>query len=247
MIKTILIRVFRMLLLVGLISAAMYWFYPQLFNRAINNIIWKIEKYSAQKSVDDVLTNIGHDAKKRLLPWFEKANFAYPPQRLTLLGFKAEKRLELWAEKETIWTYIRHYPILAASGVIGPKLREGDRQVPEGIYRLNFLNPNSTYHLSMQINYPNDYDQRKAVEEQRTNLGGNIFIHGKAVSIGCLAIGDQAIEELFVLVATIGLDKVTVILAPQQDMEKVELNSPVRPWVPELYTNIKQSLTVFKH
>jgi murein L,D-transpeptidase YafK len=163
------------------------------------------------------------------------------------LGFKAEKRLEVWVEKEATWTYVRHYPVLAASGVAGPKLREGDRQVPEGIYRLNFLNPNSTYHLSMQINYPNDYDQRKAAEEQRTNLGGEIFIHGKAVSIGCLAIGDEAIEELFVLVATIGLNKVTVILAPQEDMESVESDSAVHPWVSELYANIRQSLTVFRH
>ncbi len=175
-IKNILIRAFRIILLVGLISTAIYWFYPQLFNKAINNI-WKIEKYASKKSVSEVLTHIGNDAKKRLLPWFEKANVAYPPQRLALLGFKAEKRLEVWAEKEATWTYVRHYPVLAASGVAGPKLREGDRQVPEGIYRLNFLNPNSTYHLSMQINYPNDYDQRKAAEEQRTNLGGEIFIH----------------------------------------------------------------------
>ena len=246
-IKTILIRAFRIILLVGLISTTMYWFYPQLFNRVINAVIWKIEKYASKQSVDEVLTNIGNDAKKRLLPWFEKANVAYPPQRLTLLGFKAEKRLEVWAEKEATWTYVRHYPVLAASGVAGPKLREGDRQVPEGIYRLNFLNPNSNYHLSMQINYPNDYDQRKAAEEQRTNLGGDIFIHGKAMSIGCLAIGDEAIEELFVLVATIGLDKVTVILAPQKDMESVESDSAVRPWVPELYANIRQSITVFRH
>jgi hypothetical protein len=246
-IKTILIRAFRIILLVGLISTAMYWFYPQLFNKAINNVIWKIEKYASKKSVDDVLANIGNDAKKRLLPWFEKANIAYPPQRLALLGFKAEKRLEVWAEKEATWTYVRHYPVLAASGVVGPKLRQGDHQVPEGIYRLNFLNPNSTFHLSLQINYPNDYDQRKAAEEQRTNLGGDIFIHGKAISIGCLAIGDEAIEELFVLVATIGLEKVTVILAPQEDMENVESDSAVHPWIPELYANIRQSLTVFRH
>jgi hypothetical protein len=90
-IKTILIRAFRIILLVGLISTAMYWFYPQLFNRAINVVVWKIQKYATtKKSVNEVLANIGNDAKERLLPWFEKANVAYPPQRLALLGFKAE-------------------------------------------------------------------------------------------------------------------------------------------------------------
>jgi len=98
----------------------------------------------------------------------------------------------------------------------------------------------------MQINYPNEYDQSKAAEEQRFNLGGEIFIHGKAVSIGCLAIGDEAIEELFVLVATIGLDKVTVILAPQEDMDKVDLSTPVRPWVPSLYADIRAALAVIR-
>lgn len=244
----ILLSVLRITLLLGMIGMAIFWFYPNQSRTVSNAIIWKIQQIMTKKSVSEVLADIGTESKERLLPWFEKANVAYPPQHLALLGFKAEKRLELWAKTQTqtqtgaTWIQIRSYPILAASGVANPKLREGDYQVPEGIYRLSFLNPNSLYHLSMQINYPNDYDRRKAAEEQRTDLGGEIFIHGKDVSIGCLAIGDEAIEELFVLVATIGLDKVTVILAPQQDMQMVELSVPVRPWIPELYANIRQVL-----
>jgi len=244
--KIILMRVFRIILLLGIVGAGMYWFYPNHASTVVDAVIWKAQKQMTKKSVSDVLAKLGADAKERLLPWFEKAKVPYPPQRLALLGFKAEKRLEMWAQQDAIWTQIRSYPILAASGVAGPKLREGDWQVPEGIYQLNFLNPNSNYHLSMQINYPNDYDRRKAAEEQRTDLGGEIFIHGKAVSIGCLAIGDEAIEELFVLVAIMGLDKVTVILAPQQDMQNVDISAPVRPFVPELYANIKQALAAFK-
>ncbi|MDM8561650.1 L,D-transpeptidase family protein [Candidatus Parabeggiatoa sp. HSG14] len=218
----------------------MFWFYPDVTRKVTNSDF--LQGVMNKKTVSDVLVDIGDKTKARLLPWFEKANVPYPPQHLALLGFKAEKRLEMWAKKEGIWISIRHYPILAASGIAGPKLREGDRQVPEGIYRLNFLNPNSLYHLSMQINYPNDFDKNKAAEEQRTHLGGDIFIHGKAVSIGCLAIGDEAIEELFVLVATIGLDKVTVILAPQQDMQTVVLNTSIHPWISELYADIRQIL-----
>jgi len=241
--KIIFRRIFRILLLLGLIWALIFLFYPDL-SRTVIQIMWKTQKVMDKRSVNDVLAEI--PVESRLLAWFERANLPYPPPRLALLGFKAEKRLELWAEKNATWVPIRTYPILAASGVSGPKLREGDRQVPEGIYRINFLNPNSLYHLSLQINYPNDYDRRKAAEEERTDLGGEIFIHGKAVSIGCLAIGDKAIEELFTLVATVGLDKVTVILAPQQDMQRLDINAPVRPWVPELYAEIRKALTAFK-
>jgi len=136
-------RVFRILLLLGFIGTLIYWFYPNHSNTVIEAVNWKIQKSMTKKSVNDVLANIGADVKERLLPWFEKAKVSYPPSRLALLGFKAEKRLEVWAETEATWKWVHSYPILAASGVAGPKLYEGDSQVPEGIYRLNFLNPNS--------------------------------------------------------------------------------------------------------
>ena len=69
------------------------------------------------------------------------------------------------------------YPILAASGVLGPKLREGDKQVPEGIYGAEALNPNSKFHLSIRLNYPNTFDRRMAQSDGRTQLGGDIMIH----------------------------------------------------------------------
>ena len=80
------------------------------------------------------------------------------------------------------------------------KLREGDRQVPEGLYRLIGRNPNSNYHLSMKLDYPNSYDPRHAKREGRSNPGSNIFIHGKSLSVGCLAMSGEAIEAFFVLV-----------------------------------------------
>jgi hypothetical protein len=232
-------RLLKFILFFSVVGCFGFWFHYNVAD------IMLLPNPFSKKTVNDVLADIGADVSQRLLPWFEQAKVAYPPPRLALLGFKAEKRLEVWAEKEAAWIRIRSYPILAASGIAGPKLREGDYQVPEGFYRINFLNPNSRFHLSMQINYPNDYDSQRAEEEQRTDLGGDIFIHGKAVSVGCLAMGDEAIEELFVLVATIGLDNVTVILAPQQDMQTVELKKPVPPWLPELYAEIRQTLAAF--
>ena len=108
--------------------------------------------------------------------------------------------LELWASQNGNWRFIKQYSINGASGAPGPKLREGDRQVPEGLYRLIGRNPNSNYHLSMKLDYPNSYDLRHAKREGRSNPGSNIFIHGKSLSVGCLAMSGEAIEAFFVLV-----------------------------------------------
>jgi len=202
---------------------------------------------AGERSVDDVLKAYGPAAGKRFLPRFDRAGVPYPPTRIALLGFKAEKRLELWAEKDGTWAFIHAYPVLAASGTTGPKLREGDRQVPEGIYKLEYLNPNSSYHLSLKINYPNAFDLKHAKAEGRSQPGGDIFIHGKSVSIGCLAMGDAAIEELFCLVARVGASNVTVILAPN-DLRTAKPVTDLKTaptWVPQLYQQIRAALQPF--
>ena len=202
---------------------------------------------AGSRTVEDVLARYGPAAEKRLRPHFQRAGIAYPPKRIALLGFKAERKLELWAAKGEGWTFIRSYPVLAASGTAGPKLREGDRQVPEGVYTLEYLNPNSSYHLSMKLNYPNAFDLKHAKAEGRTQPGGDIFIHGKAVSIGCLAMGDRAIEELFCLVARIGRANVTIILAPN-DLRTAKPVTDLRAvpaWVADLYQQIAKALRPF--
>ena len=80
--------------------------------------------------------------------------------------------------------------------MLGPKRGEGDLQVPEGFYYINDFNPNSKYHLSLGINYPNQSDKTLS---PYPNLGGNIYIHGNCVSVGCVAIGDKAIEKVYSL------------------------------------------------
>ena len=82
------------------------------------------------------------------------------------------------------------------SGTMGPKRMEGDYQVPEGFYHINEFNPNSNYHLSLGINYPNASDR---ILSDSLKPGGSIFIHGNCVSAGCIAITDEPIEELYVL------------------------------------------------
>ena len=142
----------------------------------------------------------------------------------------------MWADDGHGWKFVRFYPILAASGKPGPKRLEGDRQVPEGIYRVAELNPNSAYHLSMKLNYPNEFDREHAAKDGRTNLGGDIFIHGKAASIGCLAMGDTAIEELFVMADDAGLNNVEIAIVPFDPRTRNLQPRPDDPsWVAELY------------
>lgn len=158
---------------------------------------------------------------------------------------KEEKSLEIHAAgKDGKFRWVRSYPIMAASGQSGPKLREGDGQVPEGLYQIESLNPNSLYHLSLRIGYPNAFDRAKATTEHRENLGGDIMIHGSNVSVGCLAMGDQVAEELFVLVALTGIKNTQVVISPEDfRLRPIQTLSPVAPeWLPGLYEAIATEL-----
>ena len=197
-----------------------------------------------QRTVEDVLLGYGGYATNKLIPYFNKAKVSYPPREVTFIALKRERKLELWARNSGQFRFIRNYDIKAASGVSGPKLRQGDRQVPEGIYRIAGLNPNSHYHLSMKINYPNEFDIFHAWQEGRANPGSDIFIHGKAVSIGCLAMGDETIEELFVLTAHVGAENVKVVIAPHdpRNYPLVAQSEKLPQWTPELYSMISREI-----
>ena len=187
-------------------------------------------------TVADRLDVHGASARARMAPAFRAAGVAYPPAAVALVGLKRERELQVYAGPSP--SALRHVftvPVLAASGRLGPKLREGDRQVPEGLYRIESLNPNSRFHVSLRIGYPNAHDRARALEEQRVGLGGDIMIHGSAVSIGCLAVGDVAAEDLFVLAAETG----------PVDFRRTTLPTgfrPSRPWVPELHAEIQDRL-----
>ena len=144
--------------------------------------------------------------------------------------------------------YIQKYPLTAFSGRLGPKLKEHDFQIPEGVYHLTTLNPFSSMHLSMMIDYPNHFDRLQASKDGRSKLGDNIFLHGKSFSVGCLAIGDKAIDQLFLLVRRVGLSHTKIIIAPN-DLRHASAatSSFAQPrWLPELYLNISQALGEFK-
>lgn len=234
----------RTFILIGLlVIVTLAVIFKPYIRSALSPVMQKLKK---QQTVSQRLGQYGDAARARLKPHFAKAGVVYPPQRVTLVGLKEERVLHVYAE-DTVGTnrWIRSYKILAASGRPGPKLREGDRQVPEGIYTIESLNPNSRYHLSLRLGYPNTFDREQAAKESRTNLGGDIMIHGSSVSVGCLAMGDEAAEDLFVLAADTDIEKITVILAPLDFRAGKSLpdNTALPDWTKELYPQIKARLT----
>ncbi len=199
------------------------------------------QKIFGKKTINEIVSLYGARVRDELIPFFKQNNISYPPRELTFLALKNEKRLEIWAKDSNNKNkFIRSYRIRKLSGKTGPKLREGDYQVPEGIYKIIGLNPNSSYHLSMKLNYPNKFDLAHAKIEGRTNPGSNIFIHGKAVSIGCLAMGDKTIEELFILANDVGINNITVVISPHDPrVNMLKYNEKKQPkWVKDLYKNI---------
>jgi murein L,D-transpeptidase YafK len=132
----------------------------------------------------------------------------------------------------------------AFSGTLGPKLREGDGQIPEGVYGIEYLNPNSRFYLSLKVSYPNASDRARAKADKRVKLGGDIMLHGKAVTIGCVPVGDDAIEDIFYLAHAVGIRNVSVIIAPY-DMRKgrkPELERSKLKWYPDLCREIDIAL-----
>ena len=162
--------------------------------------------------------------------------------KLRILVFKNERSVEVQAPG---WKAPRIYPMTAFSGTLGPKLREGDGQIPEGIYGIEYLNPNSSYYLSLKVTYPNASDRARGKKEGRTELGGDIMIHGKAVTIGCVPVGDDAIEDIFYLAYAVGFKNVSVVIAPydMRSGRKLELEKSSIAWYPDLCREIAAALS----
>lgn len=115
--------------------------------------------------------------------------------------FKREQELEVWVREIGAgeYTLVRTYPVCETSGQLGPKRRQGDRQIPEGFYTIDIFNPQSRFHLSMRVDYPNAVDR---VRGHGGPLGGDIYIHGGCTTIGCVPVTDSYIEEVYLLAAS---------------------------------------------
>lgn len=147
---------------------------------------------------------------------------------ILFVAYKESNELQLFgkAHAETTYKLLKTYSICARSGELGPKRKQGDMQVPEGFYSIDRFNPSSNYHLSLGINYPNLSDRRKS---SASNLGGDIFIHGSCVTIGCLPMTNDQINEIYafaVYAKNRGQKNIPVYIFPFKMTDKnMEVNS----------------------
>lgn len=163
-----------------------------------------------------------------------------------LRAFKDEKVLEVWMLRRDSGKYdlFRTYPVAAASGTLGPKLAEGDGQVPEGFYHAgnSSLKPDSKFHLAINIGYPNAFDRA----HKRT--GSFIMIHGSNASIGCLAMTDPKIEEIYTLTAAAlsnGQPYVRIHVFPFRMSEARLAAESTHPWI-DFWQSLKEGYDWFE-
>jgi murein L,D-transpeptidase YafK len=130
--------------------------------------------------------------------WFTDKNLGFPSDKIFWRVFKWNKVMELWAYSSDSGKYImiKSLPICETIGDLGPKRRQGDLQIPEGFYIIENFNPQSKYHLSLRISYPNKSD---SILGYSSELGGDIYIHGGCETIGCLPMTDTLIESIYLV------------------------------------------------
>jgi hypothetical protein len=205
--------------------------------------------YKHNQKVAAVLNQLHRTRGAEIKGLLQQVGLTFPLTEIKLIGIKDIQQLEVWGRNKTSlqWKHIKTYPFTGFSGKLGPKLREGDKQIPEGIYRIPSLNPQSSYHLSLFIDYPNQFDLKHALREGRTNVGGEIFIHGSDKTIGCIPIGDFSVEELFYLVGWTKETNASVIIAPYDLRVLPIVNHTSLYWVSLLYADIKRALQPFHH
>ena len=147
---------------------------------------------------------------------FALAGLQWPVKQMYVRSFKYDSQLEVWVRSNNSEAFklFKTYKVCAMAGSLGPKRMEGDYQVPEGFYYINEFNPKSSYHLSLGLNYPNASDK---VLSDISKPGGEIYIHGSCLTVGCIPIQNNQIEELYILAAhakTQGQDFIPVHIFP---------------------------------
>lgn len=176
---------------------------------------------------------------------FQEAGIAFPPRDLLFLVYKDENRLEVWArgKGEDKMSQVTSYGICYASGTAGPKRRQGDGQVPEGFYTLDYFKNSSDFFLAMRVSYPNKADRILA----HGSPGSAIMIHGSCVSIGCLAMSDERIMELWVMATSMKRQskKVNVWIFPSRDLDELIRNNQDSPHR-HFWENLKTGLDLFR-
>lgn len=229
----------KLIIILGLISISIVFL---KFGRAIYMPIFN--KVKGKETVESRIENIQDNVWNRLEKDLGIAGYKMDyPKEIILAAFKEERILQVYSKDHSGIKLIKEYNFTAFSGQLGPKLKEGDKQIPEGIYKVEYLNPNSSYYLSIKVNYPNEFDKAKTKFTNISKMGGDIFIHGKSATIGCIPIGDEAIEEVFLLTQKAINNDVKVIISPRDfrvssDFPEIENID----WENELYETLNHEL-----
>jgi murein L,D-transpeptidase YafK len=198
-------------------------------------------KFQKTKELTTAVEQIEQDAGTRIREKVENACLHFPPGKLILSADKTERTLTVYGyDQNDKPAEITSYIFTGFSGKLGPKLKEGDMQIPEGIYDITALNPKSSFHLSIRIEYPNAFDKKMGANDGRDDLGGDIYIHGGSSTIGCIPIGNDNIEELFYLVKTTGVRNTDIVIMPG-NLTSTDINAQQYklPWQRQLYKNIQ--------
>ena len=210
--------------------------------KSFRDLQWKFPRVRTASAEKDAL----------LRQRFQEKNLHYPPPAILFRAFKKEAALELWASAAENQRYVlvHEYRICTSSGVLGPKRRFGDEQVPEGFYDLDWFNPQSSFFLSLHISYPNGSDR---VLGSHQNPGGDIFLHGDCASIGCIPITDDGIKEVYwlaVLVHSQGQQHLPIQIFPTRltdDGFKSLANAhPNQPELLAFWRNLKEGYDLFE-
>ncbi|MFZ2905503.1 MAG: L,D-transpeptidase family protein [Cyclobacteriaceae bacterium] len=155
--------------------------------------------------------------------YFTDKKFSVDQFQLFIRAFKKEQKLEVWIKEKDKQEFalLHTYDFCTTSGTLGPKRKEGDLQIPEGVYHISHFNPQSNFYLSLGLNYPNVSDK---ILSHKVAPGGSIYIHGNCVTIGCIPITDDKIKELYVLAVEArnnGQQKIPVHIFPAKLNEGV--------------------------
>jgi murein L,D-transpeptidase YafK len=207
--------------------------------QAARHIAADVTKRASLPAIGGAIGAAAPDAQQRLE---QKGMTAGSPVMIRI--FKAESELELWLETHGRFELFATYAICFWSGTLGPKLREGDRQAPEGLYTVGLqqLRRTGKRPRSFDIGYPNALDQA----EGRT--GSNIWIHGGCTSIGCYAMTDSVMGEIYALgeqALVQGQDRFQVQVFPFRMTEENMLKHAVSPWL-RFWTNLKEAYDAFE-
>src|SRR5580692_3069729 len=182
----------------------------------------------------------------------EEKKISCPPRAILFRAFKKEARLELWVLGKTGDSYVlmHTYAICATSGVLGPKRKFGDVQVPEGFYELDWFNPQSNFYLSLHISYPNSSDR---ILGSHANPGGDIFLHGNCVTIGCIPITDDGIKEVYWLAVQVhaaGERHIPIEIFParltEDGYKSLARSYPNQPELLAFWSNLREGFDLFE-